>query len=62
MPETNPYVGEFEGRRSVTSMGGVGVRTPTFHIYYQESKAETADVLGMDFRSLTDQQYANYLA
>jgi hypothetical protein len=38
MPEINPYVGEFEGRRSVPSMGGVGVRTPTFHAYYQESK------------------------
>ena len=32
MPEIRPYVGEFEGRRSVPSMGGVGVRTPTFRL------------------------------
>jgi hypothetical protein len=31
LSKINPYVGEFEGRRSVPSMGGVGVRTPTLH-------------------------------
>jgi hypothetical protein len=43
MLEINPYVGEFEGRRSVPSMGGVGVRTPTFHAYRQKSKFGIAD-------------------
>ena len=42
MPTINPYVGEFEGRRSVPSMGGVGVRTPTFHAFHQKSKLRIA--------------------
>jgi hypothetical protein len=37
MPEIDPYVGEFEGTERLPSMGGVGVRTPTFRVYYQES-------------------------
>ena len=43
MPEINPYVGEFVGRRSVPSMGGVGVRTPTFYALHQKSKFGIAD-------------------
>jgi hypothetical protein len=55
MPEINPYVGEFEGRRSVPSMGGVGVRTPTFQSSHQKSKFEpTEDKAPDPFKSHQD--------